>query len=318
MSMLSHDDAKDMLPELALGMLAADDASRVMDVVRTSPALQQELAELRGAASALGSAAGAAPLSASRRQNLRDRLVTRAAASVVADATGTVDTDTPVSSVAIPDTPAPSLRVERGGLAAPADATSTTRATRAPLSNAPAPKQSNPWTLVPWLWVAASAAFTLVQFQQIGVLQRERDAAQKAMKTATAAQIRLTGELASRDSLVASLTGIQVSVFEMASTTSVGRGARMFWDRETNRWTMITHHMMPVPKGRTYQLWLVTAAAQKISAGTFNTDAAGRAIVTATYPLNPADLAAIAVTEEPEGGSPQPTGDILIAASGTK
>jgi len=52
-----------------------------------------------------------------------------------------------------------------------------------------------------------------------------------------------------------------------------------------------------------------------ISAGTFNTDAQGRAVVQATYALAEADLAAIAITEEPEGGSPQPTGTILVAGT---
>jgi hypothetical protein len=41
---LSHDEAFAMLPELALGMLPADDAARVMDVVRTSPECQADRA----------------------------------------------------------------------------------------------------------------------------------------------------------------------------------------------------------------------------------------------------------------------------------
>ena len=45
------------------------------------------------------------------------------------------------------------------------------------------------------------------------------------------------------------------------------------------------------------------------------TDAGGRAVVQATYALAAADLGAIAITEEPVGGSPQPTGDILIVGT---
>jgi len=111
------------------------------------------------------------------------------------------------------------------------------------------------------------------------------------------------------------MTGAQVRVVELASTARLAPGARMFWDRLSNRWTLITHDLQPVPAGRTYQLWLVTARAEKISAGTFNTDAQGRAVVQATYALAEADLAAIAITEEPEGGSPQPTGTILVAGT---
>ena len=81
---------------------------------------------------------------------------------------------------------------------------------------------------------------------------------------------------------------------------------------------MVTHDLPTAGKGRTYQLWLVTARAEKISAGTFNTDARGRAVVQATYALAARDLAAIAITEEPTGGSPQPTGTILVAGAATQ
>lgn len=313
MSALSHDDVLALLPDLALGLLPADEAHRVMDVVRASPALQRELAALRGAAGSLAAAAPEAAMSAARKVALRDRLVTRAAGSVVADATGTVETETPTSSIVIPESPSPSLRLERGGRAA-----EPARDERSGAAASLPPKQSNPWTLVPWLWVAASAAFAFVQFQQIGVLSRQRDAAQVALQSATAARTKLANQLASRDSLLETLTGAKVRVVDMVATTNMAPGCRMFWDRQTNRWTLITHDLPRVAKGRTYQLWLVTAASQKISAATFNTDARGNAVVQATYPLGENDLAAVAITEEPDGGSPQPTGTILVAGSPTK
>ena len=122
-------------------------------------------------------------------------------------------------------------------------------------------------------------------------------------------------KLAVSDSLVMAMSGPGVIVYEMASSQIKQRGAKMFFDQLANRWTLITHHLDAAPSGRTYQLWLVTRQSQKISAGTFNTDANGRVVVQATYALAPADLAAIAITEEPTGGSPQPTGDILIVGA---
>jgi anti-sigma-K factor RskA len=64
----------------------------------------------------------------------------------------------------------------------------------------------------------------------------------------------------------------------------------------------------PLRAGRTYQLWLVTAQAP-VSAGYFDIDNGGR--VTQTFSTAP-DVArpvAIAVTDEPAGGAPAPTGD---------
>lgn len=73
---------------------------------------------------------------------------------------------------------------------------------------------------------------------------------------------------------------------------------------------------LPVlPAGRTYQLWLVPAQGIPISAGIFQTDAQGNGEV--LLPSLPSDVTpkAFAVTDEPAGGVPQPTGTkILVGA----
>ncbi len=330
---LTHDEAFAMLPELALGMLPADEAARVMEVVRTSVECQAELASLRATAGALASSAPSAPMNPARKSALRDRLVARAVASAASDATGSADSIAPVldvPTVAVP-TPAssPALRLDAPALKAVPNAVPTPAAsepTTAPKvrsidsgrSSQAAASSSGAGRFVPWFAAAASLGFALMQFRANGALVAERDAAQVALKSATASTTQLASQLASSDSLVAAMTGAQVRVVELASTAKLPPGARMFWDRLTNRWTLITHDLTPAQAGRTYQLWLVTAKSEKISAGTFNTDAKGRAVVQATYALAEADLAAIAITEEPTGGSPQPTGTILVAGAPTR
>jgi anti-sigma-K factor RskA len=61
-------------------------------------------------------------------------------------------------------------------------------------------------------------------------------------------------------------------------------------------------------------VWLVTPSA-KISAGTFAPDSSGGARMQAKYALAPDSLRAVAVTVEPAGGVPSPTGPIVIAGS---
>lgn len=314
---LTRDEALAMLPELALGMLPADEAARVMDVVRTSADCQAELASLRAAAGALDATVPANVMAPARKSAMRGRLLSRAAATSIGDATTMSDATgsaEPVSIAAAPLTPAverpaepaPSLRLERGTPKPPSQALI-------------APARSNPVSrFVPWFAAAASIGLALAQVQSARTAQSERDAARDALKAATVATTQLTAQLASSDSLVAAMTGAQVSVVELVSTAKLPPGARMFWDRLTNRWTLITHDLSPAQPGRVYQLWLVTAKSEKISAGTFNTDAKGRAVVQATYALAEADLAAIAITEEPDGGSPQPTGTILVAGAPTR
>jgi anti-sigma-K factor RskA len=64
----------------------------------------------------------------------------------------------------------------------------------------------------------------------------------------------------------------------------------------------------PLRAGRAYQLWLVTTQ-QPVSAGLLDLDAAGRVTQAFTTPPDVARPVAIAVTEEPAGGVPAPTGE---------
>ncbi len=300
-----------MLPELALGMLSADEAIRLMAIVQSSPKLQVELASLRGTAIALGSAATPVPIAPATKSAMRDRLIARAAASTTSDATGAEDAraavPTPVATPVVPPVATPTLRLE------PREPSSqpVIREVQVPARLSIVQRAS------PLIALAATAMFVVSVFQ-LRDAQRQRNDAQAALQMATAATTQIGNKLAVSDSLVAAMSGANVRVVDMVSTQKLAPGAKMFWDRLANRWTLVTHDLPRVQAGRTYQLWLVTAKAEKISAGTFNTDATGRAVVQATYPLAEADLAAIAITEEPTGGSPQPTGTILVAGAATR
>ncbi len=117
-----------------------------------------------------------------------------------------------------------------------------------------------------------------------------------------------------KDDQLAAMTGPGVSVVELTSSAVQAPSARMFWDRATNRWTMYAHGLAALEPGRAYELWLVTAD-NKIPAGTFKPGPDGSATFSATYALQPSELKAIAVTEEPEAGVPAPTGPIILLGS---
>ena len=237
---------------------------------------------------------------------MRDRLVARAAASTTSDATGAVDARAAVPTPVATPVVTPSLRLEsRAPGIAP-----IIREVQVPARLSLVQRAS------PFIALAATALFVISVMRLRDALQQRNDA-QAALQIATANTTQMSGRLSVSDSLVAAMSGANVRVVDMVSTQKLAPGAKMFWDRLANRWTMVTHDLPQVQPGRTYQLWLVTAKAEKISAGTFNTDAKGRAVVQATYQLAEADLAAIAITEEPTGGSPQPTGTILVAGAAT-
>lgn len=67
---------------------------------------------------------------------------------------------------------------------------------------------------------------------------------------------------------------------------------------------------VPMPaQGREYQLWMVPKAGKgaPISAGVYMPDSRGSVLAVAPPMADMDDIAALAVTEEPMGGSPQPT-----------
>ncbi len=218
-------------------------------------------------------------------QNTRERLMARAAA----DARGRAGAAAPVAapSAAPKAAGAPSLTVTRGRGVAPA------------LFGAVS------------LALAASILFVVGTVRERNALRDTYAAADRAKETSLDSLRTLVAE---RDKFVSSLTGSQVSVVGLSSSATKSPRALMFWDKATDKWTFVAHNLAPLQTGRTYQLWLVTANA-KISAGTFTVSPKGDALVQATYALDRNALKAVAVTEEPAGGVPQPTGAMVVVGT---
>jgi anti-sigma-K factor RskA len=128
----------------------------------------------------------------------------------------------------------------------------------------------------------------------------------------------LEGRIAARDSsaavaetILAMLTGPQVHVVSLAGPRGGGPpSARVFWNHTRSRFIVFAFDLPPAPAGRAYQLWAIANGKAPMSMGTFNTDAGGRA--TLVLPVGQ-DIAALGfvdncgLTEEPAGGSAQPT-----------
>jgi hypothetical protein len=85
--------------------------------------------------------------------------------------------------------------------------------------------------------------------------------------------------------------------------------AWVYWSPAKKAW-LVTISGLPRQTDRTYQLWAVTADA-KVSLGTFQPDANGVVRVHAELPMASKPMAA-AVSVEPMGGMPQPTGPIVM------
>lgn len=135
---------------------------------------------------------------------------------------------------------------------------------------------------------------------------------------------QLNGELAERVATLqsqieqqgvrlATLTSPAVRVVTLAGqgTTREANG-RIFWDRAQRRWLLYVKDLPQVAGNLSYQLWFVPTAGNPVSATVFNTDAMGSAAVDIPLPDGLPELKAAAVTTEPAGGLPQPSGAFAL------
>ncbi len=92
-----------------------------------------------------------------------------------------------------------------------------------------------------------------------------------------------------------------------------GASARALWSRQ--RGMVFTASNLPaLPSGRTYQVWVVLPGGP-ISAGLIEPDVSGRALGVFRTPPDIPSPVAVAVTIEPAGGMPAPTGErVLVGA----
>lgn len=89
--------------------------------------------------------------------------------------------------------------------------------------------------------------------------------------------------------------------------------ARALWSRSRGM-VFNTANLPPAPEGRAYQVWVVTAQAP-VSAGLLTPDASGHATAVFQTPADIAPPIAVAVTLEPAGGVPAPTGDKYLVGT---
>ena len=278
---MTHDEAREALDALALDALDASERMAILAHVRDCAECRAELASLEQTAAELSYVAAPIAMSPAQRDRVRSRLLARATA------------DRGAASTVVPIGSAPSARL----------AEARPRATGAR-----------------WMAVAAS----VVAIGSLALLARtagERDRLRDSLRVASAEQgaraVALDSAravVADRDRMIANLTGPQVAVMTLASNDPASPSGRMFWDQAHDAWVFVAHNLGTPKAGRTYQLWLVTPTA-KISAGTFKPGADGHALVRATYALPKDALAAVAVTDEPEAGSAQPTTTPFLVAT---
>jgi Anti-sigma-K factor rskA, C-terminal/Anti-sigma-K factor RskA, N-terminal domain len=168
-------------------------------------------------------------------------------------------------------------------------------------------------SVVPWLAAAAAAVIAVYLGQQTRSERAARASAEQALASARLMLDSTGSALARRDSLIASLVSPDVQAVTV-SGSGPAPSAKYFLDRRAGRIIIAASSLPPAAQGRTYQLWGIETGKPPVSLGTFNTDSSGRALASVAVPAG-LRIAVTAVTDEPSGGSPQPTTTPFLAAT---
>jgi anti-sigma-K factor RskA len=161
----------------------------------------------------------------------------------------------------------------------------------------------------PWASGLAAVAATVALLFVLNDNTRLRRMTDSLSSRVAQLEEQLSGERAR----LASLTSPRVRVVNLAGQgQNAGASGRVFWDQSRRRWLFYAQNLQMVSSDKSYQLWFVPAAGNPVSASVFNTDSNGATEFEVPVPENLTQIKAAAVTTEPFGGLPQPSGAFAL------
>jgi len=145
------------------------------------------------------------------------------------------------------------------------------------------------------------------QVRTVADLRRQVDEQEHALtlvRAEAAEQGRTLALLSDPETRLVSLVGLK---------PSPGARGRVIWNPGAGG-LLVASQLPPVPEGKVYELWAI-AAGKPLPAGLFTVDAEGRGRVRVAPIAGVTAVDVFAVTLEPAGGVPSPTGEMYLASS---
>jgi anti-sigma-K factor RskA len=141
------------------------------------------------------------------------------------------------------------------------------------------------------------------------------EAEQRARERVERAVAALQGEVGERDAALRLLSTPQASVVRLAGLApSPGASARLLWNPLARAGVLLTSGLPQIPHDRIYELWAI-AGNEPVPAGIFDVDATGHAFLRLPPLPELKRFDKFAVTLEPAGGLPKPTGPMYLLGS---
>jgi anti-sigma-K factor RskA len=166
-----------------------------------------------------------------------------------------------------------------------------------------------------WAWAAAAALALMTGYsiRQIGIQTTQLTELRREMKLATLQSQALQNQL-DEGRMVASIMMSPDSMPLKLMPKDKNMPMVHAYLHPHMGVAITADEMPPVPAARTLQLWFVPKKGQPVSVAIFHPNAQGQIAFVAPVNMPMNEIAALAVTEEPAGGSPQPTSAIAWMA----
>ncbi len=167
---------------------------------------------------------------------------------------------------------------------------------------------------LPWACATAAGIALVISLWNSSHLRQELSNQQARFSQQQQQVQQLQQQLEQEKSITAFLSHPEVRVMMLAGTPkSPQASGKILWSAVEKKALFYATNLPFPPAGKTYQLWVITD--KPFDAGTFSVDQAGSAFLRIDS-LTEADKAQkFAVTLEPAGGVPQPTGEMHLLGS---
>lgn len=171
--------------------------------------------------------------------------------------------------------------------------------------------------------VALGLAGLLANVSQLAGLRARQIEELSASNAALAARLDVqAGELAAVRAAIESQAGVlrivtspRTLVASLGAQPGVKGSGRMVVDATSGEAALLVAGLDPAPAGKTYELWAVRGTQPPQPAGLFSMRPGGWAAVRMPGLTAVGEITAFAVSLEPAGGSPQPTGPIVLTGA---
>ncbi len=173
-----------------------------------------------------------------------------------------------------------------------------------------ATRSAEPRSWIPvWAWAgaAALALLTIYSLRETRQLQRDLAGLRAQAEAQRSRNQALVADRQHYQNALAILSAANTREIRLKATGNARLPElRAAWNFKLG--LVVAAQRIPSPAGdRTYQLWVVPKKGKPISAGIFRPEVGGRVLVVSALEAKISEAAALAVTEEPAGGSSQPT-----------